>query len=386
MSLGRSLAIARANLVRLLRDRLGLFFILVLPLIIVLVTGLQFGGGFEPRIGLLASDGGELADELGASLERDWQVERYTDAATLATDVEDGRIAFGVSLPDRYTERLLAGETLDVEYRSPPNEVAVGRRSVVTAAIAEQASIARAARFAADETGTALGEAFAAAETVAGAMPEIDVEVRTLGESLFPPQLAGFTLGAQGQLVLFIFLTSLTGSAQLILSRKLGVSRRMLSTSTPMPAILLGEALGRFGVALFQGLFIVAATALAFGVDWGDPLGAAAIVVAFSLVSAGVAMLIGAISTNAEQASSIGVFAGLGIAALGGSMMPPEIFPPIMDTISRLIPHRWAIDGFRELIAGGTIATIVPQLGVLLGAAVVLLGLATWRLRVALTR
>jgi ABC-2 type transport system permease protein len=160
----------------------------------------------------------------------------------------------------------------------------------------------------------------------------------------------------------------------------------MLSTSTPMASILVGEAIGRFGVALFQGIFIVAATAIAFGVQWGDPLGAAAIVIAFSLVSAGVAMLIGAISTNAEQASSIGVFAGLGIAALGGSMIPPEIFPPIMDAISWFIPHRWALDGFRELIGGATLTAILPQLGVLLGTAAVLLGLATWRLRVALTR
>jgi ABC-2 type transport system permease protein len=386
MSLGRSLTIARANLVRLMRDRLGLFFILVLPLIIVLVTGLQFGGGFEARIGVLAPDGGGLADELVASLERDWQVERYTDSAQLERDVEDGRVAFGVILPDRYTERLRAGETLEVEYRTAPNDVAIGRRSVVAAAVEEQASVARAAIFAAAETGSDVDAMFPAAEAAQAALPELEVEVVSLGESLLPRQLTGFALGAQGQLVLFIFLTSLTGSVQLILSRTLGVSRRMLSTSTPMASILVGEAIGRFGVALFQGIFIVAATAIAFGVQWGDPLGAAAIVIAFSLVSAGVAMLIGSISTNAEQASSIGVFAGLGIAALGGSMIPPEIFPPIMDAISWFIPHRWALDGFRELIGGATLAAILPQLGVLLGTAAVLLGLATWRLRVALTR
>jgi hypothetical protein len=57
-----------------------------------------------------------------------------------------------------------------------------------------------------------------------------------------------------------------------------------------------------------------------------------------------------------------------------------------MDTISRFIPHRWALDGFRELIAGGGFGTILPHLAVLLGAAVVILGLATWRLRASLTR
>jgi ABC-2 type transport system permease protein len=385
MNPGRALTIARANVVRLLRDRLGLFFIVVLPMIIILVTGLQFGGGFEARVGFLAPSGGELADELATALERDWNVVRYDSADTLARDVSDGRVAAGIVLPDGYTDRLVAGEPVEVEYRAPPGDVAIGRRSVLTAAVAEQAAVVRAAAFAATETGGSAAALLPAAEATRDVMPDLEVEVTSLGESLFPDDLSGFALGAQGQLLLFIFLTSMTGAAQLILSRTLGVSRRMLSTSTPMPTILLGEALGRFGVAMFQALFIVAATAIAFGVRWGDPIGAGALVIVFSLVSAGVAMLVGAISSNAEQASSLGVFAGLGIGALGGAMVPPEIFPPIMQTISRLTPHRWALDGFRELIGGGTIANVLPELGVLAAFAVVLLTLATWRLRAALT-
>lgn len=386
MNLARAVTIARANMVRLLRDRLGLFFILVLPMIIVLVTGLQFGGGFAPRIGLLAVNGGELADDLAVILERDWQVERYDDAAKLAGDIEDGRLAFGVLLPDGYTDRLMGGEAVEVEFSSGGGDLAMARRNALAGAVARQAALARAAGFAAEETDATMSDTILVAESVRAGMSDIDVDVRTLGESLFPESLTGFSLGAQGQLVLFIFLTSLTGSAQLILSRTLGLSRRMLSTSTPLPTILAGEALGRFGVALFQGTFIIAATALAFGVRWGDPAGAALLVVTFSLVCAGVAMLIGAIATNAEQASSVGVFAGLGIAALGGTMIPPEIFPPIMEAISWLTPHRWALDGFRRLLDGGTVVTILPQLGVLAALAVGLLALATWRLRASLTR
>jgi ABC-2 type transport system permease protein len=97
-------------------------------------------------------------------------------------------------------------------------------------------------------------------------------------------------------------------------------------------------------------------------------------------------MLIGAVSSNAEQASSVGVFAGLGVGALGGAMIPPEIFPPLMDTVSWFTPHRWAIDGFRDLIAGETVVAVLPQVGVLAAFAAGLLGLATWRLRAALTR
>lgn len=386
MSLRRALVIAWANLVRLMRDRLGLFFIVVLPLIIIIVVGLQFGGAFEPRVGLHASEGGTLADELAERLDRSWSVTRYEDADALAADVRDGRLAAGVLLPDRYSDRLLAGETLEVEFLAEAGDAALGRRSVVEAAVADQASLVRAAAFAAEETGASLSTMLEVARATEARLPAVEVEVTTVGESFFPEELRGFTLGAQGQLVLFMFLTSLTGATQLIVSRQLGVSRRMLSTATPMPTILLGEALGRFGVAAFQGLFIVAATAIGFGVTWGDALGVGALVAAFALVGAGVAMLIGAVSDNAEQAGSVGVFAGLGVAALGGSMVPPEVFPPVMQTVSWLTPHRWALDGLRELVAGGTVVDVAAQVGVLLAFGAVLLGLATWRLRAALTR
>jgi len=385
MSLVRAIAIARVNLVRLLRDRLGLFFIVALPMIIIFVIGLQFGAGFQSRIGLRVVDPGPLASALEERLSDDWTIERYESEAELRDDVTTGRLSAGIALPDQYDQRLTAGEEVSVGFVAPPGEVAIGRQQILEAAVAEQASVIRAARFAAAEAGGESAEYLEAADTVRDGLPDLGVEVVTVGDVLFPPELAGFALGAQSQLVLFTFLTSLTGAAQLILSRQLGVSRRMVATPTSMGTILVGEGLGRLAVALFQAIFIVGATALLFGVSWGDPLGVALIVLAFSLVGAGIAMLIGAVANNAEQAGSVGVFAGLGIAAIGGSMVPPEIFPEPMATVSWFTPHRWALDGFRELIAGGDVVSVLTQAGVLLAAAVVLLGLATWRLRAALT-
>jgi len=387
MSLSRALAIARANLVRLLRDRLGLFFILVLPIIIIFVTGLQFGGGFEPRAGISGVSGDGFDAELADALSESWEVTLYESGAEVRDRVADGRLEVGVLLPADYDEQLSAGASVAVGYVAPQNDdAAIARQQVLDAAVAQQAAVVRAAAFAADEAGGEPADHLDAAEALQTDLPPLAVTVTTVGETFFPEELLGFALGAQGQLVLFTFLTSLTGASQLILSRQLGVSRRMVSTPTTMPTILVGEALGRFAVALFQAIFIVGATALLFGVTWGDPLGATLVVIAFSLVSAGVAMLIGAVANNAEQASSIGVFAGLGIAAIGGSMVPPEIFPEPMATLSWLTPHRWALDAFRDLVVGAGVPDIVLQIGVLLAMAVVLLGLATWRLRVALTR
>jgi ABC-2 type transport system permease protein len=138
---------------------------------------------------------------------------------------------------------------------------------------------------------------------------------------------------------------------------------------------------------MLQAVFIVAVATLAFGVDWGDPVAAVAIVLAFGLVGAAVAMLVGAASTNAEQAASVAVFVSLALAAVGGCMIPIEYMPEAMQTIAHLTPHAWAVDGLRSLVsAGGSLASVAPQIGVLIVYGSVLMVLAAWRFRVAITR
>ena len=207
-----------------------------------------------------------------------------------------------------------------------------------------------------------------------------------VGEASSSADLGKFDEGASTQLLLFIFMTSLPGAVALIETRRLGVARRMFSTPTAVRTILAGEALGRFGIALLQGLIIMPGSALIFGVSWGDPAGAALILILFSLVGAGVGMLLGSVFSNDQQAQSVALLLGMGLAALGGSMVPLEVFPDTMRTIAHVTPHAWGNDAFNDLVRhGGDVADILPELGVLAAFAVVLLTLATWRLRRAIT-
>jgi ABC-2 type transport system permease protein len=215
----------------------------------------------------------------------------------------------------------------------------------------------------------------------------IDVEVASLGEAIFPQSLGRFDLGAASQLVLFTFLTALAGSAALILTRQLGISQRMLSTPTSLRTIVVGESVGRFGVAMVQGVYIVVLTLIIFGVNWGNPVGAVLLLIVFSGVGAGAGVLMGSTFSNDQQAGGVGVMLSLGLAALGGCMLPIELFSPTMRQVAHITPHAWAMDGFAELVRrGGGPLDIVPELSVLALYAIVLFALAAWRLRVAITR
>jgi ABC-2 type transport system permease protein len=381
----RVLAIVRVNLVRTVRDRTGFFFIFVLPFIIIAALGIQFGSATRARIGVVGPPGDAFVDAVVISLEtgeQPFEVRRYESEGAARAAVERGNLEVGLILPDRLTSTIREGGTASVRFLGTPETVTAGLRPAVEAAIGREATLIVAARAGATFGDADFDTSLQAARAGVDLVPGVDVTVETVGGDSWFAGYDQFTLGAQTQLVLFVFMTSMTAAAQLVMSKQLGVSRRMLSTPTSAGTIIAGETLGRFAVALLQAVVIVAVSTLVFGVDWGDPVAAGAIVLAFGLVSAAVAMLVGAMSRNAEQAGSIGVFASLALAALGGCMVPLALMPEPMQTVALLTPHAWAIDGLHVLITQGTdLAGVLPQVGVLLTYGFVLLALATWRFR-----
>ena len=374
-------------LLRLFRDRSNLFFVFILPIGIILIIGAQFGGGFTPTFGLVVDEGaGELGEAFASQIEErdDVDVARFGSTDQVITAVERGSVQAAVVIPAGYDAMLRDGELVTIGFFARPD--AVVYETIVIAEAADQAALVRAARFTVQENGVTIDQALAVAEDASGDVEGVAVEVVTVGEALFPPDLGQFELGASSQLVLFMFLTGLTGSAALIETRRLGVAGRMLSTPTTAGTIVSGEGLGRYAVVMLQGLYIVFATLLLFQVNWGDPLGAAAVMLVFGAVCAGTAMLMGTLFRNDQQAGGVGVILGIGVAALGGCMVPIEFFSDTMQTVAHLTPHAWALDAFAILVReDGTIADITTELAVLAGFAIVVITIAGFRLRRAMT-
>ena len=93
-------------------------------------------------------------------------------------------------------------------------------------------------------------------------------------------------------------------------------------------------------------------------------------------------MVVGVFANNADQAGALGVFAGMVLGALGGAMVPLEIFGEPLRTIAMLTPQAWAIEGLRDVgLRGAGVAEILPQLAVLALFSAVLLTIGTWRFR-----
>ena len=383
----KAVAIAVTDLRRLFRWRANVFFLFILPMLIILLLGAAFGGS-SARIGVVAGDS-RLARDLVRAVDgqKGVDVSSYGIEGALADAVAHGRVDAGFVVPSDADAMLHAGRTVTVRYvERPASSAANLRETVEGAALGEQNVVLGTAQLL-HRQGVAFAVARARAESAAATVPRLTTSVVEPNGEPYPEQEGQFEEGASTQLLLFIFLTSLNGAIWLVETRRLGVARRMLATPTAPRTVIAGTLLGRMAIALVQALIIVVGSTLFFGVGWGDPLGAAAVILAFCLVGTGAGMLLGSLAASEQQAGPAAFILGLGLAALGGSMVPLEVFPAGARHLADFTPHAWGNEAFSNLRDDdGEFEDILPQLGVLLVFAAVLISLATYCLRRVLTR
>lgn len=386
-------ALVRVAMLRLVRDRSNIFFVFIFPMLLIVLIGAQFGGeGTPPRLAVSAQ--GTLADQLVERIADidNLEVDRYDSGPLVVSAVSRGEASAGLVLPTEYDQVLRAGgrQGMVIDFITAPDGSGALLQSRILPVLSEENQRLVLADFVRLITPTEYGAAAAQVDAMLATIPPVGVQRDTVGDDAIAEafgSLGRFDLGAVQQLLLFVFLTSLASATTILESREYGVTRRLLAHPATAGQILRGEAAARYAVALLQGIYIIVGTLLLFRVDWGRALEALVILAVFAAVSAGAAMLLGAVGRTSAQVGSASVGIALVIAALGGSMLPIEIMPSAMQTVARATPHAWAYDAFSEVIRNdGTLIDILPQLGVLAAMAVALIALGGVMLRRTLER
>ena len=394
------LAIAEAELRRFLADRSNIFFVFIFPLVLVAVLGASFGGGGGPsaRVALVGGESA-LRSALVAHLEEAGAEVTLTQDEDMRQRVARGGADVGVVVSQAAVRAFDAGQ-------GPQLEMVTGSQSNAQAAAQVVRTAAGAATLRAGQeravtdavaaagvsggvaSGATGGDVGAALDRAASSIPAARTQVRdTSGLAQELGGLGQFDLGAATQVLVFTFLTTLSGAATLIQARRDGVVRRVMAAPVRPLQAVVGLGVGRLTVALFQGGYIVLASQLLFGVEWGSLTAVLGLLLAFGLVAAGLSMVIGVVADNEGLATGLAVGGGLVLAALGGCMMPLDLFPDSLRPVAFVTPHAWGYDAFAQIQRhGATLLDILPQLGVLTGMALVALALGSVLLRRSLAR
>lgn len=186
-----------------------------------------------------------------------------------------------------------------------------------------------------------------------------------------------------GQLVTWVFIPLLAVSALFAYERQQGTLRRLLTTPTQKATFLLGTISGQVAVSIIQMSLLVGFGALVLGVSWGRDLPALALMMlTFALASAALGTTLGTFIKSERQASGLSILLGMVMALMGGCWYPLELFPETVQTIVKILPTTWAMQGLLTLsLRGGGLTEILPIAAVLTGFAVIFFVIGIWRFR-----
>lgn len=156
---------------------------------------------------------------------------------------------------------------------------------------------------------------------------------------------------------------------------------RLRASPASTAEIMCGKSVLPLLQATGQFVFLFGLGGLLLGLrvngSWGQLILVAA---AFGLLLIALGFAVTAVCRTAIQASAAATIGGLACACLGGALMPYSTLPPWAQAISPLIPHYWAMRGYRDAILGRGGSVVLPVVMLLLFA-VAFAAIAAWRLR-----
>ncbi len=196
-------------------------------------------------------------------------------------------------------------------------------------------------------------------------------------------QYNGYAHSFGGMGIQFLLMVGVEVGVAILLRRQQGVWKRMRAAPLSR-GVLLGSRVASSAVTSMGTLIVLFAFArVVFGVRiYGSMAGFLGICLAFSLMTATFGLLIATLGRTAEATRGLAILVTLLMVMLGGAWVPTFIFPKWLQTLTVVIPTRWAMDGLDAVTWRGLgFSSVALPISLLFGCSLVFGALAVFRFR-----
>jgi ABC-2 type transport system permease protein len=376
-------ALVRNDLRLYLTDRRALIVGVLVPILIAAFFGYVFGrngnsdNGKIP-IALVDQDHSEITRAIVADFSNDSLVATQTLERSVAEDrVRAGKVQVAAVLPKNFGADAVAALTgnqtkPNIELLVDPSQGLSGR--VVEGLLAQhgmQEIAKQAARMAGSQGGTP---------------PALRLPYSVVTANVTSPQQIpynGYAHSFAGMTTQFILLAGIDAGVVLLLMRDRGVWQRLRSAPLSRTDFIVARTTATTLISLFQFALVYLAAILIFGVRIeGSVVGFAGIAVALCFLNAAFGLMLAALGGSAGATRGIAAMVTLLLVMVGGAWVPSFVFPKWLQEASLLAPTRWAVDGLDGATwRGQPLSAALAPFAVLMGTALVCLGIAIWRFR-----
>lgn len=388
----------------MLRDRAALTFMLLAPFLLTIGMGFvsgRFSGGStglsDIPIVIANLDQAELGNALedlfhSEDLSALMEPSTSSDPESARQLVEDDEASAAIIIPEGFTRSMvpaeetqfgsgyLQPEPVQIQvYTNPSSPTSAG---IAKAVVDEFLSRAEEERTRSLTSFLQLTQSGLVSLSKQDLLQNIDpVEssaliLRTNLEGADTVELDLLSYFAPGIALMFLMYTVSYGGRSILAERAGGTLSRLMISPTRSAQVLGGKVLGTVFMGVIQIGILILASTLFFQVRWGDPFGVVVLILASVFGSTGWGMLITAFARTPAQVANSGTVVMLIFSMLGGSFIRLDNFPPFLQTISKITPIAWGLDGFNTLALGGTLSNLVEPVSALLVMGAVLFGIA----------
>lgn len=354
------LTFAKIDIKRLVRDKVGIFFVFVFPLIFLFVFGGLFGRDSDVSftIALLNESESEFAAEFSKQLEENeiFEVsEDITNRGAAQEEMTRGSLDALVVLPEGFGEVDPAAG-----YPSGQAEITYDRGN-------EQAGV-----------------------TLGSIMESIFKDINSeLVEAPVPFTVSTAPTEVEGLSTLDYIFSGLLGFTILSLGifgpttvfprmKERGILRRYHTTPIRVWQYFAGNVLSNSAVGLMAVALMFVVAILVFDVQMrGDYISLALLTVLGTITLFGVGLAAGGWAKNENQATPLANLVAFPMMFLSGVFFPRFLMPEWLQTISSFLPLTPLVDGMRLIITESkTLFELGPEIAILIGWLVVIYAIA----------
>ena len=405
------LLIGWKDVVLAFRDRAALMLMLAAPFVLTLglgfvtgrLSGASSSGLSNIPVALVNQDGGQIGSSLvdmfqSKDLAELVSAQVLDDPAQARQQVDENQIAAAIIIPSGFSASIIPADQsgasaapVKIEmYTNPSRPTGAGVVKTILEEFISRVEIGRvggqvvvtglltSGRIQPQDAARIGAQIGARQDTAAQNGPAITLKNVTNGSKPVTFDVLAFM--APGMALMFLMYTVSNGGRTLLAEQRRGTLPRLLVTPISTTQVLGGKVLGIYLTGVAQMLILIVASSLLFSLKWGDLMGVLVLVLAAVAGAVGWGMIITSLAKTPGQVATIGSAVMLTFGILGGSFINLENMPAWFQTISKITPNAWGLDGFTTLALGGGLSQIMGPVialvimgAVLFTAAVVLI-------------
>jgi len=370
------LTIAYKDLKEFQRNRIGLVFSIMFPIMLIAMFGYMFPSStnvvHDVPVGIVNLDKGAYGKNITEMIHQALANSTAFNLVNATTQDEAenmifaGTIKGALVIPENLTQSLVSQNQAKIVILTDPTSPALSGAvaqgfSAVIGAISQQFSYYLMSSF-------------------PGANPQFILQpVRAETQNIVPGGGSYFDFVAPGFIGLGVMMSGLTAvGVALAREREIGTLDGLLMAPISRVSIILGKTLAQTLRNLIQGSLIIILAIFVFGVHVrGDPLLIAAILILGTLSFLGIGIVATSIAKEQESAQFILGFLQFPMMFLSGVLFPIEQMPLPLQYVSKFLPLTYAVDALRKvMVLGVGLDGVIFQLLllVILSVATIVLG------------